>query len=144
MWLERLLRDYTLGFALCIVVSDSNKGCYNLSSFVSYSPKAVSSSFAYYLAGVLDDNGCIVTPKRERSDKNRLCYPSIQISFPSRNLPLALLIQKELGYGSIAKASGKNACNLTINDFTGVLSLVSLVNGKLRTGKADALEELIT
>ena len=37
-----------------------------------------------------------------RSPKGKLNYPSIQIVFHLKDLPLALLIQKELGVGSLS------------------------------------------
>jgi hypothetical protein len=42
-------------------------------------------------------------PKSLRSDKGKLNYASVQIAFHLKDLPLALLIQKELGHGSLEK-----------------------------------------
>jgi hypothetical protein len=58
-------------------------------------------------------------------------------------LPLALLIQKELGHGSLARKKGVNAYILTINNREGLLLIVSLINGKMRTPKIKALWRLI-
>jgi len=53
-----------------------------------------------YLAGLIEGDGTIHVPKTERSSKGNLNYPSIQIVFHLKDLPLALLIQKEIDHGS--------------------------------------------
>ena len=58
-------------------------------------------------------------------------------------MPLALLIQKELGHGSIARKKGKNAYIYTVNNLDGLLLLVSLLNGNMKTNKIYALNRLI-
>ena len=53
------------------------------------------SLFSYYLTGLIEGGGGIIlTPKTVRSVKGKLNYPSIQISFNSKDLPLALEIQR--------------------------------------------------
>ena len=51
-------------------------------------------NFAYYLTGLIEGDGTIIVPKTERSENGRLNYPSIQIAFDMRDLPLARLIKK--------------------------------------------------
>jgi hypothetical protein len=58
-------------------------------------------NLSYYLAGLIEGDGTILVPKTERSSKGKLNYPYIQISFDSRDLPLAIIIQKTLGFGSL-------------------------------------------
>lgn len=101
------------------------------------------SEFGYYFAGLVEGDGTIITPKTERSKSNKLNYPSIQIIFNLKDFPLALLIQKQLGFGSIARQKGINAYRLTINNHEGVLLVVSLLNGKMRTPKIYDLWRLI-
>lgn len=62
-----------------------------------------------YVAGLIEGDGTIHVPKTERSNKGNLNYPSIQIVFHLKDLPLALLIQKEIGHGSICRKKGVNA-----------------------------------
>jgi hypothetical protein len=50
--------------------------------------------FSFYLTGLIEGDGTIVVPKTERSIKGRLNYPSVQIVFHFKDLPLALIIQK--------------------------------------------------
>ena len=68
---------------------------------------------------------------------------SIQIVFHLKDLPLALLIQKELGVGSLSRKKGVNAYILTINSYEGILLIISLINGKMRTPKIYSLNALI-
>lgn len=60
--------------------------------------------------------GTIHVPKTERSDKGNLNYPSIQIVFHLKDLPLALLIQKEIGHGSIHRKKGVNAAPSALSE----------------------------
>lgn len=93
------------------------------------------SNFGYYLTGLIEGDGSIITPKQERDSKNRLCYPSVQLSFNLKDLPLALVIQKELKFGSLSRLKGVNAYQLTINNYEGLLFIVFLLNGKMKTPK---------
>ena len=78
-----------------------------------------------------------------RSPKGKLNYPSIQIVFHLKDLPLALLIQKELGVGSLSRKKGVDAYILTINSYDGILFVISLINGNMRTPKIHSLNALI-
>src|ERR1043166_2510030 len=93
------------------------------------------SEFAYYLTGLIEGDGTIISPKKERDSKNRLTYPSIQIIFHLKDLPLALIIQKELKHGTLSRLKGKNAYRLTINNNEGLLLLIHLMNNKMKTPK---------
>lgn len=99
--------------------------------------------FISYLAGLIEGDGTIIVPKYERSSKGKLNYPSIQIVFHLKDLPLALLIQKNLGFGSLHRKKGVNAYILSINNNEGILKLVSLLNGNMRTPKIYSLFNLI-
>lgn len=101
------------------------------------------SLFSYYLTGLIEGDGTIVTPKSLRSPKGKLNYPSIQIIFHLKDLPLALLIQKELGVGSLSRKKGVDAYILTINSYEGILLIISLINGKMRTPIINSLNALI-
>lgn len=100
-------------------------------------------NFSSYLAGLIEGDGTIIVPKTERSAKGKINYPSIQIVFHLKDLPLALMIQKELKNGSLSRKKGVNAYILTINSLEGLLLLTSLINGNMRTPKIYALNNLI-
>ena len=99
--------------------------------------------FSSYLAGLIEGDGTIVVPKTERSLKGVLNYSSVQIVFHLKDLPLALMIQKILGEGSLLRKKGVNAYILTINSYKGLILIVSLLNGNLRTPKINSLYKLI-
>ncbi len=99
--------------------------------------------FSYYLTGLIEGDGTIIVPKSKRSEKGRVNYPSIQIAFQLHDLPLALLIMKELNFGSLARKKGVNAYILTINDHAGLLHLIHIINGKMRTPKIHSFYDLI-
>jgi hypothetical protein len=99
--------------------------------------------FITYLTGLIEGDGTIIIPKTERSSKGKLNYPSIQIIFHLKDLPLALLIQKILGFGSLQRKKGINAYILYINNQKGILNLVNLLNGNMRTPKINSLYKLI-
>lgn len=93
------------------------------------------SQLGYYLAGLIEGNGTIIVPTSVRSAKNVLNYPSIQIAFNKKDYPLACAIMNALDTGYISEKKGKVACVYTINTFSGIIKIVNLINGKLRTHK---------
>ena len=99
--------------------------------------------FCSYLTGLVEGDGTIIVPKQARSPKGKLNYPSIQIVFDERDLPLAVIIQKELGFGSISKTKGVNAYRFSINNFEGIITMVKLMNGYFRTPKIIMFNRLI-
>jgi len=113
-------------------VSENNKQFSNLNP-----------SFCSYLAGLIEGDGTIIVPKTERSKKGILNYPSIQIAFDLRDFPLAMEIQKKLGCGSLCRIKGVNAYRLTANNYEGVILLVNILNGYMRTPKIEMLYLLI-
>lgn len=100
-------------------------------------------NFGYYIAGLIEGDGSIYVPKTDRSIKGKKNYPSISISFQLKDLPLAMLIQKNLGLGSLIRVKGANSYILTINNNEGIKLLVNLINGKFRTPKIHVLLNLI-
>ena len=99
--------------------------------------------FASYLAGLIEGDATILVAKPEKSIKGIVNYPSIKIMFHLKDLPLALMVQKNLGYGSLIRKKGINAYSLTVNSKSELLLLVSLINGHMRTPKIYSLWKLI-
>jgi hypothetical protein len=96
-----------------------------------------------YLAGLIEGDGTIFVPKKERNEKNQLNYPSIQIVFNLKDLPLALILQKVLSCGSIQKKKGVNAYIFSINNLKGIILVTNLINGYMRTSKINKFYLLI-
>lgn len=147
-----ILRDYTLellSYTNCLALAlqqpqrsypIKNQPLINTQTATDY---YVKDKFASYLAGIIEGDGTIVVPKQMRSKKGILYYPSIQICFAAKDFPLALMIQKTLAQGSISKRKGQNAYVLSINNNEGVLKVVKLINGHMRTPKWSTLNNLI-
>ena len=135
----RILRDYTPELICCNILpitpvkTNSNLIYKDLSSL----------NFSSYLAGLLEGNGTIILPKAERSSKAKLNYPSIQIRFLLKDLPLALLIHQKLRKGSLSRRKGSNSYVLTINRYKDLVLLTSLINGNMKTPKISDLNNLI-
>jgi LAGLIDADG endonuclease/Cytochrome C and Quinol oxidase polypeptide I len=131
-----ILREYTPEIICCNSISILNLK--NSSNFVDNQYK-----FNSYLTGLIEGEGTIIVPKNERSSKGKLNYPSIQIVFHLKDFPLALLIQKNLGFGSLIRKKGAKAYILCINNKEGILKLVYFLNGKMRTPKINSIYKLI-
>jgi LAGLIDADG endonuclease/Cytochrome C and Quinol oxidase polypeptide I len=137
--LLRIFRDYMPELICC-----------NILPFIKVNNKKIidykdlfNLNFSSYLAGLIEGNGSIIVPNTERSAKGWINYPSIQIIFHLKNLPLGLMIQKEIKNGSLSRKKGVNAHILTINNFEGLILLTSLINGNMRTPKIYNLYNLI-
>ena len=94
-------------------------------------------NFSSYLAGLIEGDGCIYIPK------SLIGAAKVIILFNSKDLPLALLVQKALKCGNITKVKGKNAYELTIGNLEGLKIVVNFINGYMRTPKILKLYELI-
>ena len=141
-----ILRDYTPEFICCTsLIVSSKKVLRNKYSLRYYTQSVYNSNtkFAQYITGLIEGDGTIHVPKSERSSKGTLNYPSIQIVFHLKDLPLALLIQKQIGHGSISRKKGLNAYIYTINNFNGIMLAISILNGNMKTNKIFALHGLI-
>ena len=98
--LNGIFRDYKPKYFHCIRLHSTKNNCNgNL-------------PFASYLTGLIESDGTIIVPNTLRSSKGKLNYPSIQIVFHLKDLPLPLMIQKELV--SVLFQKGVNAYILTI------------------------------
>jgi len=101
-------------------------------------------NWEYYLTGLIEADGSIYVPKKEKCIRNlKNLYPSIQISFHAKDFPLIVMIQKKIKAGSISRIKGKRAYVLTITSNQGVLDLINVLNGKMRTNKILQLYSLI-
>ena len=77
--------------------------------------------FGYYLAGLIDKEGHF-------SSKQQLV-----IIFNSSDVNLAYYVKKILGYGHVKKVKDKNAYLFIVSNKDGIIKVLNLINGKLRT-----------
>lgn len=90
-----------------------------------------------YLSGLLEGDGKIYVPKDIKGQ------PSISFALPTKDLPLFLLIQRDLKHGHIYKIKGKNAYQYIISNLEGIVLIIKKINGLMRTKKIWNLYELI-
>jgi len=120
----------------------------------------------HYLAGLIESDGSIIVPEQVESDKVR--YPSFILVFHLNNLTSlgpnghrsqgpgwAEKIKEVLGLSTISfpcffircnsyvKTKGQNYGKLTLYSKEGVLTMINLINGKMRTPKIEALHRAI-
>lgn len=140
-----IFRDYTPEY--CLICKNATISCggfiptkplmfgrFSVQKYREDDPKRkFNSLFCSYLSGLIEGDGTIIVPKTVRSPSGKANYGSIEIAFYARDLPLAVHIQRELGFGSIS-SQGVNACRLTIKNAAGLVTMVELMNGYLRTG----------
>jgi LAGLIDADG endonuclease/Cytochrome C and Quinol oxidase polypeptide I len=77
--------------------------------------------FGHYLAGLIDGDGHF-------SSKQQLV-----IVFSSPDVDLAYSVKKILGYGHVNKVKDKNAYLFIVSNKDGIIKVLNLINGKLRT-----------
>ena len=75
----------------------------------------------YYLAGLIDGDGHFSKAQQ------------LVIVFSSPDAFLAYYLKAKLGYGKVRKVKDKNAYLLIVSNKEGMLNVINLVNGKLRT-----------
>ena len=75
----------------------------------------------YYLAGLIDGDGHFSKAQQ------------LVITFSSPDAFLAYYLKERLGYGNVKKVKDKNAYLLIVSNKKGMLNVINLINGKLRT-----------
>ena len=75
----------------------------------------------YYLAGLIDGGGHFSKAQQ------------LVITFSSPDAFLAYYLKGRLGYGNVRKVKDKNAYLLIVSNEKGMLNVINLINGKLRT-----------
>jgi len=97
----------------------------------------------YYLAGLIEGDGSIIVPTKDKTLNSKNTHPVIRIVFTLADLPLAQKLQKVLGCGFIQKPKLGNYYLFEVQNIEGLLKLANLINGKIRTPKIEALNRLI-
>lgn len=97
----------------------------NIKSISNHVPKHLkplnNEQLGYYMAGLIDGDGHF---------SNAL---QLVIVFSSSDAFLAYYLRGRLGYGNVKKVKNKNAYLLVISNKQGMLHVINLINGKLRT-----------
>jgi len=99
--------------------------------------------FGYYLAGYIEGDGCLVTPFVLKNPNGTKKVCSVQINFHINDLEFVTLLQKRIGHGNIYFSKTTKTVRLIIQNLAGVLAVIDLINGKMRTPKITALYTMI-
>lgn len=99
--------------------------------------------FGYYLAGLLEGDGHISLPSLGITTLNRVLNPRIVFTSHINNLALYGYIQKQLGGIGRFQLVGDKSIRYIIGDVKGIILLINLISGKLRTPKNNRLNDLI-
>ena len=97
----------------------------------------------HYLAGLIEGDGTIIVPTKDKTPGGKKTHPVIRIVFTLPDLPLAQKLQQVLGCGFIQKPKQGNYYLFEVQNIEGLLKLTNLINGKMRTPKIEALHRLI-
>jgi LAGLIDADG endonuclease/Cytochrome C and Quinol oxidase polypeptide I len=77
--------------------------------------------FGHYLAGLIDGDGHFSTQQQ------------LVIVFNILDIALSFYIKERLGIGTVRKIKNKNACIFIISKKEGIIKILNLINGKIRT-----------
>lgn len=77
--------------------------------------------FGHYLAGLIDGDGHFSLQQQ------------LVIVFSALDVSLAYYIKSRIGFGQVKKVKDKNACLYVLSNIDGIIKVINLINGKLRT-----------
>src|ERR1051325_10213959 len=97
-------------------------------------------NFNSYLAGLFEGDGHIWIPSSNFTKKHN---PRFCITFHLKDKALADKLLDSLGYGFIRIKLKANSCVLTISPLKGLINVIHLLNGNMRTPKIHQLYSLI-
>jgi hypothetical protein len=97
----------------------------------------------HYLAGLLEGDGHISLPSLGNTTLNRVLNPRIIFTSHKNNLGMYAFLQSELGNIGRFQLSGDNIIRYIIGDIKGIIHIINLIHGKLRTPKNKRFNDLI-
>lgn len=140
---NRILFNYNLNIAKAIPLENLNKSLNDYKVNNNIEVFKNNNNLGYYLAGLLEGDGHISLPSLGVTTLNRVLNPRIVFSTHANNLGMYAFIQSELGNIGRFQTSGDNAIRYIIGDIKGIMILVNLMHGKLRTPKNIRFNDLI-
>jgi hypothetical protein len=91
----------------CINSFNIPRALYKGLGYFNYSTFKQTSNLGSYLAGLIERDGSIIVPTKDKSEKGKSYHPVIRIVFTINDLPLAEKLQKVLGHGKIQRGKGQ-------------------------------------
>ena len=100
------------------------------------------SNLGSYLAGLWEGDGHLWVPTTTKSPSGKKYTPHFAITFSEVDYPLVVVLQNLIA-GSIRHKVENNACVLTITSIAGLIKVIGLINGHLRTPKIEKFNSMI-
>lgn len=100
------------------------------------------SNLGPYLAGLWEGDGHIWIPSNTHAPSGKIYTPHFAITFSELDYPLVLILQLLIG-GTIRHKVNEHASVLTISSHSGLLQIIDLLSGHLRTPKIHRFNEMI-
>jgi hypothetical protein len=95
-----------------------------------------------YLAGLFEGNGHILIQKSDIMSRKRH-NPIFCITLRIKDAPLVIKLLSMLEYGDIAYRPKNKTCLLRVSEINGLVKIINLINGELRTPKINQVYLLI-
>ena len=130
---NKILFYYNLNIARAIPVEDLEKSLNDYKVKNDIKVFKNNNNLGYYLAGLLEGDGYISLPSLGVTTLNRVLNPRIVFTSHSNNLAMYSFIQSELGNIGRFQTSGENNVRYITGDIKGIMLLIKLMDGKLRT-----------
>ena len=150
MWFRDIISEgkpninhYNLNIARAITTDNIN------SSLIQYKNNHNTTVFnkenelGHYLAGLLEGDGHISLPYLGSTTLNRILNPRIVFTSHKNNLGMYTFLQSELGNIGRFQSTGDNIIRYIIGDMKGIIYIINLIHGKLRTPKNKRFNEMI-
>lgn len=139
----KILFNYNLNIAKAITVEDIKKSLNDYKVNNNIEVFKNNNNLGHYLAGLLEGDGHISLPSLGVTTLNRVVNSRIVFTSHINNLGMYAFIQSELGNIGRFQASGNNAIRYIIGEIKGIMLLIDLMHGKLRTPKNIRFNDLI-
>lgn len=134
---------YNLNIARAIPTDNINNTLIQYKSNNNITVFKKDSDLGHYLAGLLEGDGHISLPSLGNTTLNRVLNPRIVFTSHKDNLGMYTFLQSELGNIGRFQSSGDNIIRFIISDMKGIISIINLIHGKLRTPKNKRFNDLI-
>ena len=144
MYLNKKIRFYyNYKMAKSIPIENVEKHLYDYKAKNNIKVFKNKNDLGYYLAGLLEGDGYISLPSLAVTTLNRVLNPRIVFTSHVNNIGMYAFIQSELGNIGRFQTSSENVIRYIIGDVKGIILLINLMHGKLRTSKNIRFNDLI-
>lgn len=142
LYFQAVLFNYVLNIAKAVSKEEIKQALYFISKKISHLNFS-KDQLGFYLAGLIEGDGCISLPAIGNTKLNRVLNPRIVFTSHINNIGLYAFLQFELGGIGRFQITGNNTLRYIIGDVEGIKFIINLIHGKLRTPKNQRFNKLI-